>query len=191
MTESKPVIMIVDDDPMIGRCLTMFLDGQPARPDGHSGGGYRVIFFTNGHKALDYLADNTVNFLLTDLQMPEMTGLELLRQVKTLYPALPALVMSGSADGPLGHPAGGADRDEIFALGADFIAKPFDLADLLKHIRSAQCKRIDSMIKKSSMTIKCYPGFAESQPPAGQRGINSVPPAPTNVGDNFGDEERR
>jgi DNA-binding response OmpR family regulator len=111
--ESKPIIIVVDDDPMIGRCLTMFLDGH----------NYRVIFFTDGNKALAYLANNTVNFLLTDLQMPAMTGLELLRQVKTLFPALPALVMSGSADG--------RDRDEIFSLGADFIAKPFDLADVL------------------------------------------------------------
>jgi len=133
---AKPTIIVVDDDPMIGRCLTMFLDGRSdaherSAPNEASGQGYRVIFFTNGNKALAYLADNTVHFLLTDLQMPEMTGLELLRQVKTLYPTLPALVMSGTANGP--------DRDEIFALGADFIAKPFELADLLGRI---QCKLI-------------------------------------------------
>ena len=171
---TKPTIIVVDDDPMIGRCLTMFLEGRSdaherSAPNEASGHNYRVIFFTNGHKALDYLksphppfakgeqgglelgvrGDSAcgVTLLLTDLQMPAMTGLELLRQVKTLYPTLPALVMSGSADG--------ADRDEIFALGADFIAKPFDLADVLI--------RIDSMIKQSSMTIKCYPGFDEER----------------------------
>lgn len=113
---TKPTILVVDDDPIIGRCLTIFLDGH----------NYRVIFFTDGEKALDYLKNNSILFLITDLSMPEMTGLELLRQVKTLYPALPAMVMSGSADG--------RDRDEIFALGADFIAKPFELADLLARI---------------------------------------------------------
>jgi DNA-binding response OmpR family regulator len=58
--------------------------------------------------------------------MPEMSGLELARQVKTLYPAIPIIVMSGTADGK--------DRDEIFSLSADFIPKPFDLADLLKRV---------------------------------------------------------
>jgi len=127
---TKPTIIVVDDDPMIGRCLTMFLERH----------NYRVVFFTDGNKALDYLKsphppfakgekgglESGVHFLLTDLQMPGMTGLELLRQVKALFPALPALVMSGSADG--------RDRDELFALGADFIAKPFELADVLKRI---------------------------------------------------------
>ena len=50
-SESKPVIILVDDDPMIGRCLTMFLDGH----------NYRVIFFTDGNKALGYLKNNNVN----------------------------------------------------------------------------------------------------------------------------------
>jgi CheY-like chemotaxis protein len=167
MTESKPTIIVVDDDPMIGKCLTMFLDGQ----------GYRVIFFTDGNKALAYLADNAVNpvrsehnqrnnlssksncslldasngvnFLLTDMQMPEMSGLELLRQVKALYPALPALVMSGSADG--------RDRDEIFALGADFIPKPFDLADLLQRIEVAQKASSNGLSRNSA---GCNPASA-------------------------------
>ena len=56
----------------------------------------------------------------------EMTGLELVRQVKKLYPELPIIVMSGSADG--------RDRDEMFSLGIDFIPKPFKLVDLLKRI---------------------------------------------------------
>ncbi len=118
MTKSKPTIMVVDDDPMIGKCLTMVLDGR----------NYRTISFTSPNHALDYLKSNSVALLLTDMQMPEMTGIELLRQVKTLYPALPAMVMSGSADGQA--------RDEIFALGADFIPKPFDIADLLIRVNS-------------------------------------------------------
>ncbi len=142
----KPTIIVVDDDPMIGKLLTTFLGERE----------YEVNYFTSPQKALTCLrllgntpnpvrsehnqrnnlssksdcslsdASNGVNLLLTDLQMPEMTGLELTRQVKTLYPRLPVIVMSGSADGP--------ERDEIFALGADFIPKPFDFADLLERI---------------------------------------------------------
>jgi DNA-binding response OmpR family regulator len=129
----------VDDEPQIGQILTKFLTKH----------NYRVIFFTSGKKALDYLKSNSacsepfgipqdklsesVTLLLTDMQMPGMTGLELAREVKPLYPALPIIVMSGSADG--------RDRDEIFSLGADFIYKPFELAELLERVeRTATVK---------------------------------------------------
>ncbi|MFH1227856.1 MAG: response regulator [Planctomycetota bacterium] len=153
--ELKPIIMVVDDEPQIGQMLTRFLGKH----------NYGVIYFTSGKKALDYLQSNSavrdchalnhngsglamtskgchceersdeaistsngVHLLLTDMQMPEISGLELVRQVKILYPALPIIVMSGSADGQ--------DRDEIFKLGADFITKPLDFADLLKQVNS-------------------------------------------------------
>ena len=139
-------IIVVDDDPMIGKLLTTFLGERE----------YEVNYFTSPQKALTCLrllgntpnpvrsehnqrnnlssksdcslsdASNGVNLLLTDLQMPEMSGIELVRAAKILCPALPVIVMSGSADG--------AARDEIFSLGADFIPKPFELADLLKRI---------------------------------------------------------
>ncbi|MBI4712720.1 MAG: response regulator [Planctomycetes bacterium] len=103
---------------------------------------YQVICFNNGKEALDCLKNKHTAFglLLTDLDMPEMTGLELARQGKTLYPALPIIVMSGSATGQ--------DRDEIFSLGADFIPKPFKLNDLLE--------RIDAKITQSSRTPQVF-----------------------------------
>jgi DNA-binding response OmpR family regulator len=144
----KPAIMVVDDEPQIGKILTLFLGKH----------NYKAIPFTSGKEAITYLKNNTIDLLLTDLQIPdktavspanrdktavspanrdktavssanrEITGIELAQQAKTLYPALPIIVMSGSADGK--------DRDEIFKLGADFIPKPFELADLLERIDS-------------------------------------------------------
>jgi DNA-binding response OmpR family regulator len=112
-------IIVVDDEPGIGEILTRFLAKHNHKP----------IFFTSGNDALVYLKSGPVTLLLTDMEMPEITGIELARQVKTLYPALPIIVMSGSANGQ--------DRDVIFQLGADFISKPFDLVDLLKRIDAA------------------------------------------------------
>ncbi|MFH1227652.1 MAG: response regulator [Planctomycetota bacterium] len=121
----KPTIMVVDDTPQIGQMLTQFLGRH----------NHEVISFTSGIKALNHLKTNlraeggtseAVGLLLTDMNMPEMTGIELARQAKILYPALPIIVMSGSVDGQ--------DRDEIFKLGVDFIPKPFDFVDLLKRI---------------------------------------------------------
>jgi DNA-binding response OmpR family regulator len=106
----------VDDEPVIGKMITRFLGKH--MPD------YSVIYFTSGESALVYLKNNTtVGLLLTDIEMPGITGIEFARQVRTLYPALPIIVMSGTADGQ--------HREEIFKLGADFISKPFNLADLL------------------------------------------------------------
>jgi DNA-binding response OmpR family regulator len=109
---------VVDDDPVMGEMLAVFLGKR----------NYRAIFFTSGNQALAYLKNNPAILLLTDRVMPEMSGIELTRQVKTLLPVLPVIVMSGSADGQA--------RDEIFALGADFIPKPFELVDLLRRINS-------------------------------------------------------
>ncbi|MFH1228442.1 MAG: response regulator [Planctomycetota bacterium] len=117
--EFKPTILVVDNQPLIGEMLTQFLGRH----------NHEALFFTSGKKALTHLKTNeAVNLLLTDMVMPKMSGLELVRQVKTLYPELPIIVMSGSADG--------RDRDEIFKLGADFIPKPFQLIDLLMLINS-------------------------------------------------------
>lgn len=120
--------MVVDDDPEIGRIVTSLLCKH-----NHNHG---VISFTGGKGALAYLKNDIscpderrVKLLLTDIEMSEMTGLELLRQAKTLYPGLPVIVMSGAGEG--------RDRDEIFSLGADFIPKPFGLVDLLARINSA------------------------------------------------------
>lgn len=144
--------MVVDDEPAICQMLACFLGKTK----------YMAICFTNPIEALAYLKSNStgrdcraprcdigglamtslrgretteaistsngVALLLTDLDMPEINGLELARQAKRLYPTLPIIVMSGSADGQ--------DRDAIFALGADFIPKPFELDDLLKRIET-------------------------------------------------------
>lgn len=118
MTGLKLKIIVVDDDPIIGKLLARFLTEE----------NYEVTSFTSGEKALNHLKTNeAVDLLLTDIDMPEMTGIELARQAMALYPALPIIVMSGSA--------GGEARDEIFSLGADFIPKPFDMADLLERVR--------------------------------------------------------
>jgi len=120
LTNLTPVVLVVDDNPIIGKLLMRFLTEE----------NYEVTSFTRGKEALEYLKTNeAVGLLLTDIDMPEMSGIELSRQVKTLYPALPIIVMSGSADGQT--------RDEIFSLGADFIPKPFELVDLLKRVETA------------------------------------------------------
>ena len=56
--------------------------------------GLKPIYASNGREALEVIAQEKPDIVLTDLQMPEMDGLELVRKIRTDYPKLPAMVMT-------------------------------------------------------------------------------------------------
>ena len=58
---------------------------------------YNTLFAEGGKKALELLEENEVHVIVTDIFMPEMSGLELLRIVKVKYPHIVRLVLSGYA----------------------------------------------------------------------------------------------
>ena len=57
--------------------------------------GYRIFTATGGSQALEILANNMVDVIISDQRMPYMTGVELLRQVKSLYPETVRISLSG------------------------------------------------------------------------------------------------
>jgi CheY-like chemotaxis protein len=83
--QSKAVILCVDDEenPLILRKLVL------------EKAGYEVITANSGKKALEILQSQPVHLVLSDLLMPGMTGTELARQVKQLYPKIPVVLVSG------------------------------------------------------------------------------------------------
>lgn len=115
----KPKIMVVDDEPDICELLTRFLTKR----------NYEVTSFTSGKKALEHLKTNGVNLILTDMNLPEMSGIELIKATKELKPNLPILVMTS-------HPGSGL-MQKIIEMGiSDYLAKPFNLDSLEKIIAS-------------------------------------------------------
>ncbi len=83
-------ILFVDDEPMVLEGLERMLrryrkDWQPA-------------FATSGRQALEMLAAARYNVIVTDIRMPEMDGVELLEQVRILFPAMTRVVLSGQGD---------------------------------------------------------------------------------------------
>jgi CheY-like chemotaxis protein len=82
---NKNVILCVDDEPnsLILRKLVL------------EKAGYRVLTASSGPQALEVLSANPVNLVLSDQLMPGTTGTELARQVKTQFPALPVILISG------------------------------------------------------------------------------------------------
>jgi len=120
MEKSTHCLMVVDDDSLnldlLSRCLERH--------------GYTVVRATRGAKALQYLRTGSVDLILLDHHMPDMTGLEVLRRVRLKY---------SSTDLPIIMVTAASDTDTVWAavsFGAnDFITKPVDLAGVLARIR--------------------------------------------------------
>ena len=87
--------------------------------------GHRVLQATRGAEALEMLRRlRAIDLLVTDVMMPEMTGVELARRASEARPDLPILLVTGYAD----LPPGGQKLPRL--------AKPFSLADLARAVRA-------------------------------------------------------
>ena len=103
-----PCILIVDDDPAVYRVL-----GKALR-------AYSVTYAENGRAGLRRIEEKQPDLVISDINMPEMDGLALLKQLRIRYPGLPVLGMSGYVD-----------PKEAHNYGFDgFIGKPFDLDEV-------------------------------------------------------------
>lgn len=102
-------VLIVDDDKLVRKGLMSFLPWESF--------GMRVVGeAANGEKALDFLKANRVDLLMTDLAMPVMSGIELIRIVRKLYPDIAIAVLTLHQDFEY--------IQEALRLGAiDYIAK--------------------------------------------------------------------
>jgi two-component system, NtrC family, response regulator PilR len=116
----KPRILVVDDEESIREFLNIMLKKE----------GYDVTCVEDGQKAMDILKKKTFEMVISDLQMPHVTGLELLKFVKENYPDL--LFMLITAFGTT------ETAVEAMKLGAyDYITKPFKLDEVRINISNA------------------------------------------------------
>lgn len=94
-------------------------------------GGYSVEVAQNGFEAIEKIEKDVFDLVLTDLKMPEMDGLELLKTIKGTRPEVLVILMT--AYGTI------ETAVEAMRIGAnDYITKPVDLNELLIHISKAQ-----------------------------------------------------
>ena len=91
--------------------------------------GYEVSHFTRTADCLERLHSQTCHLLITDLKMPRMNGIELLKEAKRLAPWMPVLVITGYGDIPTAVRA-------IKTGAADFIEKPLDRDSFLRKVAS-------------------------------------------------------
>lgn len=117
-TSALPVLLIVDDADVIRQLCA------------HALTEYRVLQAGNGREALAVLEKEAVDLVLTDVMMPEIDGLELLRRIKEQRPNQVVVVMTGFADREIILQALKANAD-------DFITKPINLLQLHNVLRQA------------------------------------------------------
>jgi two-component system, NtrC family, response regulator HydG len=122
---SEPAtLLIADDDPGLRESLERTLTRE----------GYRVILASDGNAALERLQAGGVDLVLTDLKMPGLSGIELLRAVKAIAADVDVILLT----------AFGTVEEAVRAMkeGAyDFLTKPFRRAQLLRLIRQALERR--------------------------------------------------
>src|SRR5512147_2668060 len=80
-----PTILIIDDDPSFRRVIQFQLEGA----------GHKVVTASNGSEGLRLFDDRPCDLVLTDLQMREVSGLDVLRQIKQRSPDIPVIVITG------------------------------------------------------------------------------------------------
>lgn len=81
--------MIVDDEEIVTASLGSLLQIEF---------DHEVVSFQSPRRALDHLQSNRVDMVISDFLMPDMNGLEFLREVKRLFPEVPRLMLTGYAD---------------------------------------------------------------------------------------------
>src|SRR5919197_252833 len=122
---SEPAtLLIADDDPGLRESLERTLTRE----------GYRIILASDGNAALERLQAGGVDLVLTDLKMPGLSGIELLRAVKAIAADVDVILLT----------AFGTVEEAVRAMkeGAyDFLTKPFQRAQLLRLIRQALERR--------------------------------------------------
>ncbi|MHB9053295.1 MAG: response regulator [Thermoleophilia bacterium] len=117
---SKENVLVVDDEEVIRDVCEQILAGE----------GYRVTTAASGKEALHLVSENAFDAVVTDIMMPDMSGLELLEVIKSTSMDISAVVITGLGTFDM---ATQSDR-----LGArEFVVKPFTPDELSAAVRKA------------------------------------------------------
>ena len=117
---TEPVVHVIDDDEAVRSSLAFFLEMADLPPR----------TYASAVEFLKVAPGLTSGCIVTDVRMPEMSGLELVRRLKDIGVGLPVIVITGHGDVPLAVEA-------MRAGVVDFIEKPFEHDVLLASVRDA------------------------------------------------------
>jgi response regulator RpfG family c-di-GMP phosphodiesterase len=122
--EGKLTCLIVDDEPQLRHVLTRLMETD----------GFACLQATSGLEALEVLKQHDVTIMLTDLRMPRMDGITLLREVRARHPSMAVVMITAVADVDVAV--------SCLAIGAmDYLMKPFNIEEVRARVRQALEKR--------------------------------------------------
>lgn len=129
MPHTKATILLVEDEELLRAGVQEVLEIQ----------GYKVITAPDGEQALACLAAQTIDLIITDLVMPKMDGVDFVKQLRTIKPDLPVIVVSGSTRNIMQRY--GIDSIQVPGANAS-LPKPFKSVDLIEQVRQLLAARI-------------------------------------------------
>lgn len=115
----KPKILVVDDSPTIRKFISIALKVK----------GFEIISAGDGMEALELLPNDSVDLVITDLNMPNIDGFNLIERIRTNenYQNTPIIVMSNLSNSE--------DIQRAMNLGANsYLIKPFDQNNITKEV---------------------------------------------------------
>ena len=122
---STPTILFVDDEPYIVMAFRQVFKREP----------YHILTAMSAREALELLAQEPVDVLITDNRMPGMTGMQLLREARQSHPGAFRILMSGQVD----------ERQILKASNEEdvqrMIYKPWDVDELQSALREILAAR--------------------------------------------------
>ncbi len=136
-------VLVIDDDESLGQCVECIL--QMA--------GHKAVFCTNGSQGLERLAADSFDLVITDLKLPDVTGIDIVRAVKERGDDLPVILMTSFSSVE--------SAVEALRLGAtDYLIKPFrndDFAFAVQRALNERRMRRENAVLKRSLK-KAYGG---------------------------------
>lgn len=136
---SKAKVLVIDDEPIVLKSCVRILSEE----------GYEVYPVQTGVEGLQSLKDGHFDIVLTDLKMPEISGMEILKRIIEVYPEVIVMMMTGYSTVETAV--------EAMKLGAyDYISKPFSPEELAEAVGKA-------MEKKRQDEQRIYPRVKETE----------------------------
>jgi two-component system KDP operon response regulator KdpE len=138
---SSATILVVDDDSQIRRVMRNALSSH----------GYTIIEARNGEEALKQVRAERLDLIILDLNMPDMDGIEVCREIRVVS-NLPIIMLTVRS----------AEKDKVRALDAgadDYVVKPFGIDELLARIRAALRRAPGEAVETSVITKEMHLDF--------------------------------
>jgi len=144
--EEPWTVLCVDDEANIVSSLRRLFRGS----------GYRVFTALSGAEALELMARERVNLVISDMRMPLMDGAQLLEQVRSRWPATTRILLTGYAD--VASSVAAINRGEVYR----YITKPWNDGEILMNARQAferqalerEKQRLEQLAQRQNIELK-------------------------------------